>query len=987
MSLGMKYVLSKKKVIVIIVLLIIVLSSTYSFNNSSGLEKKNHNHNTFNSLPVHVQNAAVNPFDYTKEPAPMGIADFGIGPHGVPYEYNTSAFMGTIKITKFLAYNASLGVYGDNNITFQLNTIYSFVDSSTLYNYWIQDVYAFNTSTHSITVEDNVWNWSNPVDQNLTSSTLSGNGTICLGSAPSGNVYIDAPVASSALPGLGSTISYPSTLKLMVNSSSTTAGLPEVAFKYNIGNGWVTYDNVIFKFAKNVNANYGFVVNGNVSTLNGYYYETDLILGGPGGGTGNIVKTARMNMSLKYWNGHNYQSVQNAYDFSGNTGETIANVTASMYVNKTSGLVCSSLNNSGSLSSETDYATQVIFQNDNLSSINIENQLGGGKLIVDSITYNFTGNDVNITLNPGSYNVNLETSSGTSELSGTYTLSKGEILHLSVSTYLASFYENGLPSNTQWGVTINSVTYASYKNNITIPLADGTYSYSLNKVYAYTPSAGSSSFTINGVNIAQHVYFFQNISLIAGATASDSNLGVYSTAYKADCIAFTPGPSTVLANKVSLLVTGDGSFSISIGTTTRGTQILAETASRTVSFANGYGWENFTFSTVYLYGGGFYYINVFLSSTSTGGTNPLQVMTNLSNKPLITYQNSLSGFIYSGSASYYPGYLVQFMFQISYFSYKVTFAESVLPSSTQWFVNITNESSSKECSFDSFSTSFSIYLINGTYSYNIATTDKIYHANGGSFTVTGSPLPVSITFSYFTYSVTFTESGLPSSTIWYVNITGQSSLSSITTTITANLVNGTYSYNIATTDKIYHANGGSFPVDGSTVTEAITFSYFTYSVTFTESGLPSSTIWYVNITGEASSGQLNSGSPFCIKLINGTYSYNIATTDKIYHANGGSFTESAGSPSSEAITFNLYKYSVTFTESGLPSSTIWYVNITGEASSGQLNSGSPFCIKLINGTYSYNIATTDKIYHANAGSFTVTGSPLPVSITFSYFTY
>ena len=118
--------------------------------------------------------------------------------------------------------------------------------------------------------------------------------------------------------------------------------------------------------------------------------------------------------------------------------------------------------------------------------------------------------------------------------------------------------------------------------------------------------------------------------------------------------------------------------------------------------------------------------------------------------------------------------------------------------------------------------------------------------------------------------------------------------------VTANLINGTYSYNIATT-----------------------------------------------ITAN---------------LVNGTYSYNIATTDKIYHANGGSFTESAGSPSSEAITFNLYKSSVTFAESVLPSSTQWFVNITNESSSKECSFDSfstSFSIYLINGTYSYNIATTE----------------------------
>ena len=39
-------------------------------------------------------NGAVNPNQYyTHEPAPMGIADFGIGPGGSPYYYNTTSFL------------------------------------------------------------------------------------------------------------------------------------------------------------------------------------------------------------------------------------------------------------------------------------------------------------------------------------------------------------------------------------------------------------------------------------------------------------------------------------------------------------------------------------------------------------------------------------------------------------------------------------------------------------------------------------------------------------------------------------------------------------------------------------------------------------------------------------------------------------------------------------------------------------------------------
>jgi hypothetical protein len=204
-----------------------------------------------------------------------------------------------------------------------------------------------------------------------------------------------------------------------------------------------------------------------------------------------------------------------------------------------------------------------------------------------------------------------------------------------------------------------------------------------------------------------------------------------------------------------------------------------------------------------------------------------------------------------------------------------------------------------------------------------------------------------------------------------------------------NLTNGSYQYNIATNNKIYHSNGGSFTVNGATLTESVTFSYYTYLVTFSETGLLSGDLWYVNLSSGAVSGAIDAGSSYSFSLINGTYQYNIATNNKIYHAPASSFTESAGSQSSIPVSFSLYKYSITFTETGLPSIDYWYVNITGQTSSGAIDAGSSYSFSLINGTYQYNIATNNKIYHAPASSFTVNGliSNNDISIAFSKVLY
>ena len=70
------------------------------------------------------------------------------------------------------------------------------------------------------------------------------------------------------------------------------------------------------------------------------------------------------------------------------------------------------------------------------------------------------------------------------------------------------------------------------------------------------------------------------------------------------------------------------------------------------------------------------------------------------------------------------------------------------------------------------------------------------------------------------------------------------------TTIVVNLVNGTYGYTIATNNKRWAASPvtRSVTVVGAAIAPSISFSQFTYAVTFTESNLPSGVTWYINST-------------------------------------------------------------------------------------------------------------------------------------------
>jgi len=284
--------------------------------------------------------------------------------------------------------------------------------------------------------------------------------------------------------------------------------------------------------------------------------------------------------------------------------------------------------------------------------------------------------------------------------------------------------------------------------------------------------------------------------------------------------------------------------------------------------------------------------------------------------------------------------------------------------------------------FNSSGNSINFYTVNGTYSYSLFTSNSNYSSeqDNGTITVNGSNYNLFISYSYL-YPITFSESGLPISSMWYVNITQSSgkivSKHGESASLGFSLVNGTYTYSVSTGNKDYFNHTiGKIQFDGG-IPESVNvlFEPYLYDVAFSMTGLPSGTVWYVNITGQPGSGSIASNS-HSISLINGTYSYTIATADKAYSPDplSGSFTVN-GAPVAESVTFVQVTYTVTFTESGLPAGTEWYVNVTG-LGSGAIT-GTSYSASLTNGTYSYTIDTSDKSYAPSsyAGSFIVNGAP------------
>ncbi len=304
--------------------------------------------------------------------------------------------------------------------------------------------------------------------------------------------------------------------------------------------------------------------------------------------------------------------------------------------------------------------------------------------------------------------------------------------------------------------------------------------------------------------------------------------------------------------------------------------------------------------------------------------------------------------------------------------FSIQFTETGLPSGTEWWVNVTAGPA-----VGSTSSAILFSEPNGSYAYLIASVDKIFDSPGGTFDVAGGAVSRAVPFAEVTYAIVVTESGLPAGTAWWVNLTAGPSFGSDTASVLFNETNGSFAFAIASAAKSYAAPGGTLTVEGAPVAAAASFSLVQYEVTLTESGLPSGTTWWVNLTGGPSFASATTTVAF--REPNGSYGYGVATADKRFFSDGGTILVD-GSSLSEPTTFEPVTFGVSVTESGLPSGTEWWLNLTEGSTFGSSTSAVAF--EEPNGTYPYTIATADKVYEASGGGFTVDGVGIEQTVAF-----
>lgn len=353
----------------------------------------------------------------------------------------------------------------------------------------------------------------------------------------------------------------------------------------------------------------------------------------------------------------------------------------------------------------------------------------------------------------------------------------------------------------------------------------------------------------------------------------------------------------------------------------------------------------------------------------------------------------------------------------------VRFTEEGLPSGSNWTVTIAGSE------FAGNNSTISVTVTNGVWSWGVVSLPVGWMASpsagdlaiigaGVEVAIVASPVskcsegaaPASLSASHASlptvaldpraapspasasnYTVTFSESGLPSGASWIVAVNG-SEMESTLSSISVPLENGSWSWGIVSLPTGWFASpmagvvildgaGGSVPI----ATEQFAQSCLTYSVTFTESGLAPPVEWAVNFSGlvhNSTSSSITYSEP------NGTYPFLIPTVPGYgLNLSSGSIVVDGG-PVAVEIGFSNTNYSVVFTESGLPLDSLWTITATNlgnqHPSSGQ-STESEAVLQLPNGTYSLSaMGPTGYTVRLSTQEILISGSsPAPVLVTFA----
>lgn len=612
-----------------------------------------------------------------------------------------------------------------------------------------------------------------------------------------------------------------------------------------------------------------------------------------------------------------------------------------------------------------------------------------------------------------SYTIGAITGYSSFPSSGSLTVAGGNPTAVAISFaqtpghYTVSFTETGLAFGvTSWNVTFNGTVYAANGLSFAGPtisiagVVNGTYTFSVAPQYGLFPAPSVGSITVNGANpTAQNI----NFGLAPGhytVTFGETGLSIYATSwnvtfngtlYAANGLSFA-GPTISIAN----VVNGTYTFSVApqygMAPTPITGQIIvngANPATQTIAFGPFPGHYSVAFSETGLPRGSVWHL------TFNGSVYAATVA--LFGATVITINSVVNGTYFWNTTA--PGFsatppsgsvtvngaspaTTTIVFTAIPGQYSVTFRERGLPAGTaSWSVTFNNTSQQGAVPFPPI-----VYsgVLNGTYLFSVPNDDGcVPSPAGGTLTVAGAAVTQTITFTCplpGSWPVWFNETGLAPGLTWSVTF------NAATTTSTASSIeffslNGGYPFTVgAPTRWVASPASGTVTVNGASISTSILFvnTANRFNTTFTETGLPAGTNWGVTYNGTLQFSRTT--SIVFLGMINGTFAFNVsAVGSRVPTPVSGSSTVQ-GADTSEAIVFNM-TYTATFSQTGLPSTTSWSVDVGSTHVSG--NTASLVFPDLVNHTYTFSVgAVSGYTSTPPTGTFSVAGSSVTVAISF-----
>jgi hypothetical protein len=275
-------------------------------------------------------------------------------------------------------------------------------------------------------------------------------------------------------------------------------------------------------------------------------------------------------------------------------------------------------------------------------------------------------------------------------------------------------------------------------------------------------------------------------------------------------------------------------------------------------------------------------------------------------------------------------------------NYTAVFAETGLPSGTAWEVTLAGNSQSLTANGSLDQIAF-WHLTNGTYAYSVTPVvgwEEVSAPASGELVIHGSNATIVLEYRQSTYTVAFQESGLPAGLLWAVTVGGVP-LNLITTEFNGTLTwfsefpNGSYPYSIAAVPGwILHPGpaSGTASIAGDSLEINVSYTPAEYEVTFTTDPTTCGSITFNGTTyTHGESVQVGAGAYSVSATTCSGYSLESLTGSGDVSVSSGTATVSgAGGVTATFTPVSVTKYTVTFTETGLPAKgKEWSVSIDG----------------------------------------------------------